>query len=80
MLIFDSFPTRTAAILFAAAIATEHELDVAVYGSNAAAQAVDPFPGELVPPIVHVERDDNDRAEAVIEAMVETFGGVFRGT
>jgi hypothetical protein len=80
MLIFDSFPTRTAAILFAAAAATEHELDVAVYLSNAAAQAADPFPHELHPPVVHVERDDDHRVELAVEHLVEAFGGVFRGT
>lgn len=80
LLIFDSFPTNTAAVLFAAAAATEHELDVAVFHTVSAAQAADPTPANLRPPIVHVDRHDDDGTERVIVALAETFGGVYVGT
>ncbi len=78
--IFDRFPTRAAAAGFhAAAYLLTGELPV-VFDDQRQADAHDPFPGELTPPIVHVDRDDEDTHEAELAELAESFGGRYAGT
>ena len=72
MLIFDSFPSRSKADAFANAVDASR-----VCASQMESDSYDPFPFLLRPPIVLVERGDNE--EEVIR-KVEEFGGVFAGT
>jgi hypothetical protein len=78
-MLFDGFSDRKDAAAFAAAVKSRFGLDTAIYDTRAASDEADPFPFELTPPVVHVER-----AEAAIEDAVENFvlrfNGVFAGT
>lgn len=78
MLIFDRFPSYSTAAMFAAAVQKRHGLSAKVYDSQEASNKADPFPCELQPPIVLVERSDDDE-EGVIN-LAATFGGEFAGT
>lgn len=74
-LIFDRFPSTEHAAMFAGAVErAEPELEVLCYSTVAQAQAHDPFPGELAPPIVHVERIDT-ADDHTIERYRELGGG-----
>ena len=79
MLIFDHFPTRAKASAFAEAHGGK------VYDSQEESDKVDPFPSELVPPIVLVRNaTDDDNRDAYddnkIIKSVKKFGGDFAGT
>lgn len=78
-LIFDSFASETAAILFAADVARAYERDVSVFTTVEASDAAHPFPYDLTPPIVHVSRDDDDDEEWCDGAAANN-GGRFAGT
>jgi hypothetical protein len=84
MLIFDRFPSREQAESFAAATKSRFNRDATIHESQDESDAIDPFPGELEPPIVLVERneatDDDQIEELQIQDSVEEFGGVFAGT
>ena len=80
MMIFDSFRDLRDAAKFAAEVHETEELHVAVYTDAATSQMVDPFPYELVGPVVHVDREDRVGAEERIRDLVEHFGGRFAGT
>lgn len=74
-LIFDRFPSPDAAAVFMAAVhELEPELDRQVFGTVAESDAHDPFPFELTPPIVHVERIDT-ADDYTIERYRELGGG-----
>lgn len=56
-LIFDGFPDLAHAERFIRAVGEKYpELECQWFLTDAEAQEADPFPGELVPPIVHVSR------------------------
>jgi hypothetical protein len=80
MLIFDKFKDRSKADEFSAATNGK------VYDNQEASNAVDPFPFQLIPPIVLVETvlqaDGNLdlKAEDGIIRLVKTFKGTFAGT
>jgi hypothetical protein len=78
-MIFDRFATREQALAFAKEVGGEHDLEVRVFDNALEALEVDPFPYELNPPIVHVERAD-PVLELELEALVVAFGGTFAGT
>lgn len=102
MLVFDGFPSLQHAREFADhVVEIEPALKSYVFESADEANAQDPFPYQLTPPIVHVERandgDDStiERArelgggfdlstsaerETVLEQLVATYGGEYRGT
>lgn len=80
MLIFDRFPDRGSAAAFAAGVFNAHGLAACVFASVDDAQAADPIPVELTPPIVHVMRSDDTDLEAAVVAMVDGYGGTFQGT
>lgn len=93
MLIFDGFPSVARAEAFVAEVGREFEREGRVFTSVHEAQAADPFPFELTPPVVHVERvfgdEDVGRDWSAIElvaiedrirVMGESFGGAFAGT
>lgn len=79
-MIFHRFPNVEEATMFMSAVVTDHGLTCSIYATASAAQEADPFPGELVPPIVHVERHDGRETEAEVEALVSAYGGRFAGT
>jgi len=79
-MIFHRFPDHSRAVLFAAAAGELVADDVAVFTSVYAAQQADPIPVELVPPIVHVARQDDPELEQTVEQLVAVFGGSFAGT
>lgn len=74
MLIFHKFPNTDAAQAFAAT----HDGSV-VCADQDESDKVDPFPLELVPPIVLVPRASSKKEEE-IEDSVSPFGGEFAGT
>lgn len=74
MLIFDSFPSVEQAEAFRVAVRdTWPELQSWLYDSNAAAQERELFPGELEPPIVHVERPWSGDDDAIEYARSQGF-------
>lgn len=79
-LIYDSFPSLDAAVDFASAAQAGYGRAVWVYTDVAEAQAHDAIPVELVVPIVHVERDDEDEHEDALEQLARVHGGRFVGT
>ena len=79
-LIYDSFPTLDAAVDFAAAAQAGYGRKVWVYTDVDEAQAHDAIPVELVTPIVHVEREDEDEHEDALETLCLAHGGRFVGT
>ena len=88
MMIFDQFPSRKQAEAFAAYVKAEFRKDAQVFDSQKESNKVDIFPFQLFPPIVLVERyDDEDddwmtkaRKEEKIHKLVEQFEGTFAGT
>ncbi len=80
MLIFDSFATVELAKQFARHVETDFGSKALVFDSQEESNKVDPFPFELLPPIVLVERDDQYSGEKPIETSVVQFGGTFAGT
>jgi hypothetical protein len=80
-LIFNRFKTEDHARRLMARISELYpELESQLFTSDAEAQEHDAFPGALTPPIVHVDLMEDERweEEAVIEALVEEFGGGVR--
>ena len=80
MLIFDSFKSMESARQFARHVQDAFGRSAQVFDSKAESDNVDPFPFNLHPPIVLVERNDAFEGEEPIEASVEQFSGVFAGT
>lgn len=82
MLIFDRFPDHKHADAFAIAVRDTFRRSTQVFDSQKKSNAVDPFPFELQPPIVLVERDspDGEQLERQIEKYVLEFNSVFAGT
>jgi hypothetical protein len=92
MIIFDSFPSRENAEKFASAVSARFNRQTHVCDSKKEADAVDPHPFNLFPPIVMVERlwpwegatqDDCDKdlqIEREIEESVTQFCGEYVGT
>ena len=81
MLIFHGFPERRRAEEFAERVRTAYPVrTVRVYDSQDEANAADPFPFELQPPIVHVSRTEDIAEETAIEDLAPDFCGVFAGT
>lgn len=84
MLIFDGFPTREHARAFACQADAVYHRWAVVFDSQEESDAVDPFPYELVPPIVLVEREEmperNLQEEDAIARMAVNFSGRFAGT
>jgi len=79
-LIFHRFPHVTAAAAFAVSAAgMEHGPGWSIHSSQESSNLCDPFPFELVPPIVLVDRDE-DEGDAQAERLVPLFGGEFAGT
>ena len=58
MLIFHKLPSRKHAESFACSVTQEEKLSASVYATQDESNAVDPFPYELLPPIVLVGRGD----------------------
>lgn len=80
MLIFDRFPTLAAAEAFAERVAGDYDrLEAFVYEHEQEAFSADPFPFELTPPIVHVDRAGVE-AELALEQLVELYGGCLAGS
>lgn len=79
MLIFDSFPDKEKAKEFVCAVRTKHGLKGTVHNNQDESNAIDPFPFELYPPIVLIDRADQ-QVERVVEKLVVEFGGSFAGT
>lgn len=77
-MIFDSFPSVREAEAFARSVAPNG--DAELFATQAESDAVDPFPYQLQPPIVHVPRQDSSMVERFIEARVTDFGGQYAGT
>lgn len=80
MLIFDQFQTQGDAEKFA-----DHAKSLGrqafVCASQEESNKHDPFPFKLTPPIVMVERRENDvAAEKLLEEKVDEFNGAFAGT
>jgi hypothetical protein len=85
-LIFDSFPTMERAHAFQAEVKKRFNLDGQVFADAAEAFDHDPFPYEMKPPVVHIDRPGL-RTTAIpftieqhIERLVEDYGGIFLGT
>lgn len=79
MLIFDSFPSVLKAETFADHVRMKHGLSANVYDSQEESNAVDPFPFELVAPIVLIERTEEKKEKEVV-LLVVAFDGKFAGT
>lgn len=79
MLIFDSFPSVLKAETFADHVRMKHGLSANVYDSQEQSDDVDPFPFELVAPIVLIERTE-DKKEKEVALLVIAFDGKFAGT
>lgn len=86
MLIFDNFPSEAHARDFAAAVEKDFKLKTWFFTDQQKSNEVEPFPFELVPPIVLVERpvdataDIDFESENKVEQSVSAFGGTFAGT
>jgi hypothetical protein len=80
VLIFDNFPDRERADAFAAFVELDTGLAATVYDDADEARAADPFPFELVPPVVHVEVPDDEAEVAELDLLVLDYGGKFAGT
>jgi hypothetical protein len=79
-MIFDRFPSRREADGFAASVTRLTGLGASVYDDEAAAMEHDLFPLRLVPPIVHVDRDDDPEVEKRIVRLVRRYNGTYAGT
>ena len=80
MLIFDSFASMERASEFARHVEATFGHEALVFDSQEESDEVDPFPFQLFPPIVLVERDGSYSDEEAIETSVLQFGGKFAGT
>lgn len=80
MLIFDQFATRGLAEQFAATVRTKFGLEAIIYDDVDKANEADPFPFPLVPPIVHVERPEDETVEREVQKFVRSYDGIFVGT
>ena len=79
MLIFHKFPNRAAAVGFAAEVETTLGRKASVFDDAREAAKVALFPYAITPPVVLVERfDDNSEEEGVMN-LGERFGGTFAG-
>lgn len=58
-LIFDRFPSHECAEAFRVAVKEKFKLDGQIFDTVTAAQKHDPFPFQLEPPIVHIDRHDD---------------------
>lgn len=79
MLVLDSFPSYEQANAFASMVRKKFGLRITVCDSQIESDMVDPFPFELTPPIVLVERTEGE-VEDAIERSVGKFHGRFAGT
>jgi len=79
-LIFDRFKTRQRALDFKAQVKRSYGLGGQLFSTAQAAQQRDPFPGELVPMIIHIDRCNDLAIEQKIQEMAPRFGGSFVGT
>ena len=75
-LIFDGFRSEGDARAFIHGVGETWHLDAQLFHSAAEAMAHDPFPWQLEPPIVHVERAGLEVERKVAELALR-FGGVF---
>lgn len=80
MLIFDRFETMEQARQFALKATAETGLGAVVCESQEESDGIDPFPFELVPPIVLVDRHDSGSVEQLVMRLAPEFGGEFAGT
>lgn len=86
MLIFDRFPSEQRAKDFASAVEREFKLKTSFFMDQDKSNEVDPFPFQLVPPIILVDRPVNAKGEidfdleAKVEQSVTQFDGTFAGT
>ena len=80
MIIFDQFPDQEHANKFAAHVRDTLGRTSFVYDSQVESNKHDPFPFQLQPPIVLVERAATPEKESEITALVENFQGAFAGT
>lgn len=79
-MIFDRFPSEVAALAFAISATCDlYGVQWSIHSNPESANAVDPFPYVLTPPIVLVDRCE-DEDERKIESLVKHFGGVLAGT
>ena len=84
MIIFHQFPSTETAEAFVIAVREQFALEGSVHATQDEANIIDPFPFQLIPPIVLIERaddiDDENDLEREVEAAVAAFGGEFAGT
>ena len=79
MLIFHKFPNRAAAVDFAAEVESIIGRKASIFDDARQAAKVALFPYAITPPVVLVDRfDDNSGEDTVIE-LGEQFGGTFAG-
>jgi hypothetical protein len=78
-MIFDKFKSRQRALDFKAQVKRSYGLNGRIFSTSQAAQRCDPFPGRLVPLIVHIDRADLE-VERQIERLARRFGGTYVGT
>lgn len=81
MLIFDHFENERKAVEFAQAVRAKYpKLECHCHAAWWDAYDCDPFPFDLEPPIVHVERSEISGVEDNVMTLVSQFGGTFAGT
>jgi len=82
MYIFDNFPDRAAADAFANDVRCLGPWFAQSMTFDKRRDDLDPFPFELVPPVVYVDRnsDDDTEQEAWLEALARERGGKYAGT
>lgn len=78
-MIFDRFKTRKQARDYAKAIKRYHGLEAKVYLNQEESNKDDPFPFELTPPIVLIERSTMGR-EIQARRLAVMYDGQFAGT
>lgn len=78
MLIFDSFRTVGEATAFADKVKEFLGLDADAYTERR--DDIDPFPFELVAPVVYVDRPEYTGTERLVCGMVGRYNGRFAGT
>ena len=81
MLIFDTFKSEEQAKAFGLKVRENYpDRNTYLCQSQADSNKIDPFPFELIPPIVLVGRTrDYDKEKDIIE-LVKQFDGVYAGT
>jgi hypothetical protein len=72
-LIFDGFRSHQDAQAFIHGVAVAWQLDAQLFNTAADAMAHDPFPWELAPPIVHVDRAEPEVERRIVE-LASKFG------